>query len=104
RWFSFQLPDLAKTGVRCRSISGDFKVTKGVYATENLIVDSSDLRMTGAGKIDVPKDEVDFVIAVRPFAGIDTAMSYIPLLGRSIAAVKNSSLVASFHITGRIDD
>ena len=31
-------------------------------------------------------------------------MSYIPLLGRSIAAIKNSFLVASFNITGRIDE
>ncbi|HEY3167590.1 MAG TPA: AsmA-like C-terminal region-containing protein, partial [Candidatus Binatia bacterium] len=104
RWFTLQLPDLAKQGIRFRSITGDFKVNKGVYSTENLIVDSSDLRMTGAGKIDVPKDEVDFIVAVRPFAGIDSAMSYIPLLGRSIAAIKNSFLVASFNVTGRIDD
>ena len=104
RWFTLQLPDLTKQGIRFRSITGDFKVTKGVYSTENLIVDSSDLRMTGAGKIDVPKDEVDFVVAVRPFAGIDSAMSYIPLLGRSVAAIKNSFLVASFNVTGRIDD
>lgn len=104
RWFSLQVPDLAKQGIRFRSITGDFKVTKGVYTTENLIVDSNDLRMTGAGKIDVPQDEVDFIVAVRPFAGIDTAMSYIPLLGRSIAAIKNSFLVASFNITGKIDD
>ena len=104
RWFTLQLPDLTKQGIRFRSITGDFKVTKGVYSTENLIVDSSDLRMTGVGKIDVPKDEVDFVVAVRPFAGIDSAMSYIPLLGRSVAAIKNSFLVASFNITGRIDD
>jgi uncharacterized protein YhdP len=104
RWFSLQVPDLTKQGIRFRSITGDFKVTKGVYTTENLIVDSNDLRMTGAGKIDVPKDEVDFIVAVRPFAGIDTAMSYIPLLGRSIAAIKNSFLVASFNISGKIDD
>jgi uncharacterized protein YhdP len=104
RWFTLQLPDLAKQGIRFRSITGDFKVNKGVYSTENLIVDSSDLRMTGVGKIDVPKDEVDFVVAVRPFAGIDSAMSYLPVLGRSIAAIKNSFLVASFNITGRIDD
>jgi len=104
RWFTLQLPDLTKQGIRFRSVTGDFKVTKGVYSTENLIVDSSDLRMTGAGRIDVPKDEVDFVVAVRPFAGIDSAMSYIPLLGRSFAAIKNSFLVASFNITGRIDD
>ncbi len=104
RWFSLQVPDLTKQGIRFRSITGDFKVTQGVYTTENLIVDSNDLRMTGTGKIDVPKDEIDFLVAVRPFAGIDTAMSYIPLLGRSIAAIKNSFLVASFNITGKIDD
>jgi uncharacterized protein YhdP len=104
RWFSFQMPDLTKQGIRFRAITADFKVNNGTYITDNLIVDSSDLRMTGAGKIDVPKDELDFVVAVRPFAGIDTAMSYIPLLGRSIAAIKNSFLVASFNITGRIDE
>jgi uncharacterized protein YhdP len=104
RWFTFQIPDLTKQGIRFRAITADFKVTNGIYSTDNLIVDSSDLRMTGAGKIDVPKDELDFVVAVRPFAGIDAAISYIPLLGRSIAAIKNSFLVASFNITGRIDE
>jgi len=104
RWFTLQPPDLTKLGIRFRSITGDFKVTNGVYSTENLIVDSSDLRMTGVGKIDVPKDQVDFVVAVRPFAGIDAGLSYIPLLGRSVAAIKNSFLVASFNISGRIDD
>ena len=104
RWFTLQLPDLSKEGIRFRSITGDFKVNKGVYSTENLVVDSSDLRMTGSGRIDVPKDELDFVVAVRPFAGIDSAMNYIPILGRGIAAIKNSFLVASFNITGSIDD
>ena len=104
RWFTFQLPDLSKQGIRFRAITGDFKVANGVYFTENLLVDSDDLRMTGAGKIDVPKDEIDFVVAVRPFAGIDTAITQIPLLGRGIAAIKNSFLVASFNIKGSIDD
>jgi len=104
RWFTFQLPDLTKQGIRFRAITGDFKVAQGVYMTENLVVDSNDLRMTGYGKIDAPKDEVDFVVAVRPFAGIDTAINYIPLLGRGIAAIKNSFLVASFNIKGPIDN
>ncbi len=104
RWFTLQLPDLAKQGIRFRAITGDFKVARGVYSTQNLLVDSDDLRMTGAGKIDVPKDELDFIVAVRPFAGIDTAITQIPLLGRGIAAIKNSFLVASFNIKGPIDD
>jgi uncharacterized protein YhdP len=104
RWFTLSMPDLTKQGIRFRKITGDFKITDGVYSTHNLIVDSDDLRMTGEGKIDVPKDEIDFLIAVRPFAGIDTAMSYIPLIGRSIAAIKNSFLVASFNVRGPINE
>ena len=104
RWFTLQLPDLDKQGIRFRAITGDFKVNQGVFYTENLLVDSDDLRMTGAGKIDLPNDEIDFIVAVRPFAGIDTAITQIPLLGRGIAAIKNSFLVASFNIKGPIDD
>ncbi len=104
RWFTFQLPDLTKEGISFRAITGDFKVVKGVYLTENLLVDSNDLRMTASGRIDVPKNELDLVVAVRPFAGIDTALNYIPLLGRGVAAIKNSFLVASFNIQGSIDN
>jgi hypothetical protein len=104
RWFTLQMPDLAKEGIRFRSISGDFKIARGVYETQNLVVDSNDLRMTGAGKIDVARDEIDFVVAVRPFAGIDTGINYIPLIGRGIAAIKNSFLVASFNIRGPIEE
>lgn len=104
RWFSLRLPDLTKEGIRFRSISGNFTVQQGVFSTEKLIVDSDDLRMTGSGKIDLANDEIEFVLAVRPFAGIDTAIGYLPLIGRSIAAVKNSFLVASFNIRGPIEN
>ena len=104
RWFTLKLPDLGKEGIRFRSISGDFTVQQGVFSTQNLIVDSDDLRMTGGGMLDVANDEIDFVLAVRPFAGIDTAIGYIPLIGRSIAAIKNSFLVASFNIRGPIEN
>jgi uncharacterized protein involved in outer membrane biogenesis len=104
RWFTLKLPDLGKEGIRFRSISGDFTVQHGVFSTQNLIVDSDDLRMTGGGMLDVANDEIDFVLAVRPFAGIDTAIGYIPLIGRSIAAIKNSFLVASFNIRGPIEN
>jgi uncharacterized protein YhdP len=104
RWFTLQAPDLGKQGIRFRAVTGDFKVAKGIYATENLVVVSDDLRMTGQGKVDLPNDEVDFIVAARPFAGIDTVIGYIPLIGRSIAAIKNSFLVGSFNIRGPIED
>ena len=104
RWFTLKLPDLGKEGIRFRSITGDFKVDQGVFSTQNLLVDSDDLRMTGSGKIDLANDQIDFVLAVRPFAGIDTVVGYIPLIGRSFAAIKNSFLVASFNIRGPLQE
>jgi uncharacterized protein YhdP len=104
RWFTLQLPDLTKQGIRFRAITADFKVVKGVYQTENLVVDSSDLRMSGSGKIDVPNDDIDLVVAVRPFAGIESAFNQVPILGRGMAAIMNSFLVGAFNIKGRIED
>jgi AsmA-like C-terminal region/Protein of unknown function/Domain of Unknown Function (DUF748) len=104
RWFTLKLPDLGKDGIRFRSISADFTVHEGVFSTQNLIVDSDDLRMTGSGRIDVAKDDIDFVLAVRPFAGIDTVIGYIPLIGRGFAAIKNSFLVASFNLRGPLEE
>jgi len=103
RWFTFQVPDLSKRGINFRSISADFKVDRGVYTTDNLVVDSDDLRMTGAGQINSPKDEIDFRVAVRPFAGMDTGLNQIPLIGTGIAAIKNSFLVASVNIKGPME-
>jgi uncharacterized protein YhdP len=104
RWFSLKMPDLKQRGIRFRSVTGDFKVERGVYATQNLFVDSDDLRLSGAGTLDGATGEMDFVIAVRPFPGLDSAVNFIPLIGPGIAAIKNSFLVASFRVKGPIED
>lgn len=104
RWFTLQMPDVNNEGIGFRSITGDFKVSKGVYSTQNLFVDSDDLRITGAGDLDGSKGEVDFLIAVRPFPKVDTAANVLPLIGQGLAAIKNSLLLASFNIKGPVDD
>ncbi|MBI2361098.1 MAG: AsmA-like C-terminal domain-containing protein [Deltaproteobacteria bacterium] len=104
RWFTLQLPDINQEGIRFRRITGDFKVSRGVYSTHNLVVDSDDLRLTGAGKVDGVEGDVDLVVAVRPFPRVTSAVSLIPLIGRGLAAIKNTFLVASFRVTGTVDN
>ncbi len=104
RWFTFRLPDLNREGIHFRSLSADFKVNHGIYSTQNLFVDSDDLRITGAGEMDGPRGEIDFMVAVRPFPGLDRAWNYVPILGTGLAAIKNSFLVASFHVKGPVGD
>ena len=104
RWFTLKMPNVNQEGIHFRSVTADFKVSQGVYSTQNLFVDSDDLRITGAGELDGPKGNLDFVIAVRPFPGVDSAANYIPILGTGLAAIKNSLLVASFNVRGPVDD
>lgn len=103
-WFTFRIPDFTREGIRFRSVTGDFKVSQGLYTTQNLFVDSDDLRITGAGALDGSSGEADFLVAVRPFPRLDTAARFLPLIGPGLAAIKNSLLVASFHVKGPIDN
>jgi len=104
RWFTLKMPDINQEGIRFEKISGDFKMTRGVYATRNLVVDGDELRISGVGEIDGAKGEMNFVIAMRPFPKIDTAVNYIPLIGKGIAGIKNSLLVASFRVKGPLNE
>ncbi|MFQ5851649.1 MAG: AsmA-like C-terminal domain-containing protein [Candidatus Binatia bacterium] len=104
RWFSLKMPDINQEGIRLRRVSADFKVSQGVYSTQNLVVDGDELRITGAGQLDGPKGDLNFVIAVRPFPKVDSAVNFIPLIGQGLAGVKNSLLVASFRIKGPVDN
>ncbi|MBI2539032.1 MAG: AsmA-like C-terminal domain-containing protein, partial [Deltaproteobacteria bacterium] len=104
RWFSFQLPDLTQKGIRFRSVTGDFKVENGVYVTENLVVDSDDISITGAGQVDGPNEKIDAIIALRPFPRLGSVVSYIPLIGPGIAGIKDTVMVASFHVQGPVGD
>ena len=104
RWFSLKMPDVNQEGIQFHSITGDFRVNRGVYATQNFLLDSKQLRITGAGEVNGPKGEIDFVIAVRPFPGMDSAVNFIPLIGPGLAGIKNSLLVASFRVRGPIEN
>jgi hypothetical protein len=104
RWFSFKLPDLNQQGIRFRSITGDLKVAQGVYATENLVVDSDDISITGAGRYDAPNDVIDAVVALRPFPRLGSVVSRVPLIGPGIAGIQDSILVASFRVKGPVEE
>jgi uncharacterized protein YhdP len=104
RWFSFKLPDLKQQGIRFRSITGDFRVAQGVYATDNLVVDSDDISITGAGQYDAPNDVIDAVVALRPFPWLGAVVSRIPLIGPGIAGIQDSILVASFRVKGPVEE
>ncbi|HWP60492.1 MAG TPA: AsmA-like C-terminal domain-containing protein [Candidatus Acidoferrales bacterium] len=103
-WFSFQLPDLTREGIHFRRLTADFTIARGVYATQNLLVDSDDISISAAGSYDAPNDVIDAVVALRPFPRLGSVVSYIPIIGPGIAGIKDSILVGSFRVQGPVEE
>ncbi|MEE8074284.1 MAG: hypothetical protein V3T60_01510 [Candidatus Binatia bacterium] len=62
------------------------------------------LIIVGASIVFFLKDEIDFVIALHPFPGVDSTLGSVPLIGHWSGGIMDSLLVASLHIRGPIED
>jgi len=62
------------------SISTDIEVVEGVCHTENYILQSPILVLTGVGQYDLPADQLDFVAGVSPLGSYRNYVEHIPLV------------------------
>ncbi len=103
-WFSLKMPDISQEGIRFHRVSGDVKISQGVYSTEDLLMDGDVLRITGSGRLNGVKREMNFIIALRPFPKVDSAINTVPLIGRGLAGIKNTLLVTGFRVKGPVEN
>jgi hypothetical protein len=61
------------------SISTDVDVAKGIFHTENYILQSPILVLTGVGQYDLPADQLDVVVGVSPLGSYRSYVEDIPL-------------------------
>ena len=52
-----------------------------IATTEDFLVDSDAMRITGIGKIDLGRNEIDAKVGVHPLVTVDTVLSKIPIAG-----------------------
>ncbi|MFN3680715.1 MAG: AsmA-like C-terminal domain-containing protein, partial [Nitrospira sp.] len=92
--------DLEKEGLPYDTITATVTVTDGLVETDNLIVSSPILKITGAGGYDVPADHLDCVTAVSPFGSYSQFLQTIPLFGRIFAGERMGIATAIFAVKG----
>ncbi len=92
--------DLEKEGLPYNTITATVTVTNGLVETDNLIVSSPILKITGAGRYDAPTDHLDFVTAVSPFGSYSQFLQAIPLFGRIFAGERKGVATAIFAVKG----
>ncbi|MGH7220849.1 MAG: AsmA-like C-terminal domain-containing protein, partial [Nitrospiraceae bacterium] len=96
--------DLEKDGLPYNKISATVLARNGLLETENLIIDSSIVKITAAGNYDLPTDQLDMVWAVSPFGSYSQFLKTIPLFGRIFAGDRKGVATALFSVKGSIED
>jgi hypothetical protein len=96
--------NLAKDGMPFDKITASFSMHDGMVTSENLVVDSPVMKMTGAGRYDPAADRLEFVVAVSPFGSYAQLLKSIPLFGKLFAGERKGIDTALFEVKGPLKD
>ncbi len=91
-------------GLTFRRIGATFTVSQGVFHTDNFVIDSPSMVITGTGDIDAPRRQIDGTVAVSPLTGIDTTIGRIPLLGELLTGDDKGLFYLTYRIKGPLED
>ncbi len=84
--------DLTREGLVYKRLSASFEGNNGVFHTDNFLIDSPSMLITGTGDLDAEKREIDGTMTVSPFVTMDKIINLVPLV-RSIVREKKSGFV-----------
>lgn len=92
--------ELFEDGLPYSLLAGDFEVKSGIIKTQNLHLDSSALRMSGTGEINLPDGNMNGYLGMHPFVTIDKIVTSVPLAGWIIGGRQKSAISMYYEITG----
>jgi len=93
-----------EVGLQYTKMGASFKVEDGLFTTDNFVLDSPSMLITGKGSVNAKNQKVDGTITVSPLVAIDKTINKIPVL-RSIVRNKDRGfLYASYDVKGNVED
>jgi len=96
--------DFGKDGLAYNKTGASFTINKGIYHTNNFLLDSPSMVITGAGDIDISKETINATLEVSPLVALDRTIDKIPIV-RSILKNKNKGfLYVTYSVSGSFDD
>lgn len=94
--------DLAKDGLPFEKLTATLSLKNGMLSSENMILDSPVVKMTGAGNYNIDNDQLNVVLAVSPFGSYSDLLKKIPLFGMLLAGERQSFDTALFEAKGSL--
>jgi len=104
QYFKGRVPDLKTRGLPFHRIMAHFQIKDGIATTEDFLVDSDAMRITGIGKVDLGKNQVDAKVGVHPLETVDTVLSKIPVAGYILTGKDKAFLSFVYEVKGDLND
>ncbi len=96
--------NLKKDGLPFDNITSTVTVENGRIKSENVVIDSPVIKMTGAGTYDIKTDHLDNIVAVSPFGPYTSLLKSIPLFGRLLQGDRHGLATALFQVRGSLEN
>ncbi|HBI48096.1 MAG TPA: hypothetical protein DDX93_05195 [Smithella sp.] len=99
-----KLPDMTTEGMTYNAITSNMLLKNGVISSEDFFIDSDSIQISGSGKIDYLKKELDFIVGIHPLQTLDFIASKIPIAGWIITDEKGKLITVHFKVDGTWDN
>ena len=96
--------DLMAEGFKYKKTGANFVIDNGIFRTDNYIIDSPAMVITGQGSLNLINETIDARITVSPLVTIDRIVSNIPVLKNILQDKKRGFIYAVYDVKGPIED
>jgi hypothetical protein len=96
--------DLTRTGLSYKTLAASFKGANGIFRTNDFLINSSAMMITGRGNLNVGTRQVDAKMTVSPLVTIDRIINHIPLIRTIFREKKRGFLFVVYDVKGPIED
>lgn len=97
---TLRLPDMTTEGMPFDQLSATLALRNGVLSSEDLFIDSNAMNLSLVGRIDLPRDELDLLLGIKPLGTVDKIVTRIPIAGWLLAGEEKALITAHFQISG----
>lgn len=102
--FSLQLPDMAAEGMPFTRLKANLALREGILATDDLVVDSPAMNLSLVGESDLVRNQLDFVLGIKPLRTVDKIVTNIPIAGWILTGKEKALITVLFEIKGKGGD
>jgi len=93
-----------QNGLGYNKLGATFIVNKGIFHTNDFLLDSPSMVLTGNGDLDLNKREVNGIIQVSPLIALDRTIDKIPIVRNILKKRGQGFLYLTYDINGSLED